>query len=578
MSPTHLHEFKSADKIASQSPVMSLYLPEQKLGTHSEPGSTSHKFMLKGRQTGSMHRGHSWIFRAETHETMLAWFGDIKELTEKRGEERNEFVRRTHARTLSSGSMKAASINSVGSGIEDDEADKIPFSGEQSIRGNSIAEGPQGVEDEGYIMDDDRSDPGWRPPQRPTPGGRFPSDVNVQRGLAAPLSPSSGDSYDETDRDVIAAAGVLPGSDLPYVANSPTGPHSEAQQGYDQRSITQSNYGQQNNIQPGYGQQNNAEYGQPAIAQSGYGQQANAQPIYAQQAQPQPSYGNQPTYASQTYAQTYAQPGNDMAGPAASANNANTTAGIPSYTSGGHPGIAPTSGGAVPVENASNYGEWMAPMAAGVGGAALGAGGAHLYQKHHEQNQQPAQFNDQNDQQRAIPAPGQSSGPIVAATAAPIDAPSRPRGMTESTQETQDTATGMSYAPSARTTSTAPTSVSLVGTAAPAPSQTLLAAGINPYPSRKPAYPIQPVEPEVRSTTLDAGPVPVPVPIPVPAPVLIPTSTAPKANTIPSDTTNRYTGVDAVGGLLNRPDMPHNSQSVNTISDLHVPGEYPKGR
>lgn len=549
--------------------------------------------MLKGRQTGGMHRGHSWIFRAETHETMLAWFGDIKELTEKRGEERNEFVRRTHARTLSSGSMKAASINSVGSGIEDDEADKIPFSGEQSIRGNSVAEGAQGVEDEGYIMDDDRSDPGWRPPQRPTPGGRFPSDLNVQRGLAAPLSPSSGDSYDETDRDVIAAAAVLPGSDLPYAANSSTGPHPGAQQGYDQRSITQGNYGQQNNIQPGYGQ----EYGQQTNAQPIYGQQVNTQPNYGQQTQPQPSYANQPTYASQTYAQTYAQPGNDLAGPAASANNVNSTAGIPSYTSGAHPGVAPTSGGAVPVENASNYGEWMAPMAAGVGGAALGAGGAQLYQKHHEQNQQSGQYNDQGDQQRAIPAPGQSSGPIMASTAAPIDAPSRPRGMTESTQETQDTATGMSYAPSARTTSTAPTSVSLVGTAAPAPSQTLLAAGINPYPSRN-AYPKQPVDQETKPSTLDAAPAPVPVPIPTPAPVLIPvsapvlisSSTLTKGTTFSSDTTNRYTGVDAprgatshpempdsVGGLLSRPDMPHNSKSVNTISDLHVPGEYPRG-
>jgi hypothetical protein len=52
---------------------MSLYLPEQKLGSHSSEGSSSNKFMLKGRQTGSMHRGHSWVFRAESFETMSAW-------------------------------------------------------------------------------------------------------------------------------------------------------------------------------------------------------------------------------------------------------------------------------------------------------------------------------------------------------------------------------------------------------------------------------------------------------------------------------------------------------------------------
>jgi hypothetical protein len=68
LSPTHLHEFKSADKTGA--PIMSLYLPEQKLGSHSNEGSSSNKFMLKGRQTGSMHRGHSWVFRAESYDTM----------------------------------------------------------------------------------------------------------------------------------------------------------------------------------------------------------------------------------------------------------------------------------------------------------------------------------------------------------------------------------------------------------------------------------------------------------------------------------------------------------------------------
>jgi len=75
LSPTHLHEFKSADK--TQAPVMSLYLPEQKLGSHSNPGSSSNKFMLKGRQTGSMHRGHSWVFRAESYDTMMAWVSEL---------------------------------------------------------------------------------------------------------------------------------------------------------------------------------------------------------------------------------------------------------------------------------------------------------------------------------------------------------------------------------------------------------------------------------------------------------------------------------------------------------------------
>lgn len=130
LSPTHLHEFKSADNIYSQPPVMSLYLGDQKLGSHSGPESNSHKFMLKGRQSGGMHRGHSWVFRAETYDTMMAWFDAIKSLTEKTGAERTEYVRK-HARSISGNSARAMSITSS-DGMEDDEADHEPYSASMS--------------------------------------------------------------------------------------------------------------------------------------------------------------------------------------------------------------------------------------------------------------------------------------------------------------------------------------------------------------------------------------------------------------------------------------------------------------
>jgi len=188
LSPTHLHEFKSADK--TQAPIMSLYLPEQKLGSNSSEGASSNKFMLKGRQTGSMHRGHSWVFRAESYETMLSWVEDIRTLTEKSPQERNAFVRQ-HARSVSGVSQKAGSVSSDGNMDEDDEE---PFSAATSA----------------VVAVDSRQD-GPRRPQ----GGRFPSDlqVNAQRGLQAPVSPSSGSSvYGEQDRSIIAAAGNLPGN------------------------------------------------------------------------------------------------------------------------------------------------------------------------------------------------------------------------------------------------------------------------------------------------------------------------------------------------------------------------------
>src|ERR1700716_1318028 len=110
---------------------MSLDWPEQKIGSHSQEDSSSHKFMLKGRQTGAMHRGHAWVFRAESHDTMMAWFDDIANLIGKTGEARNAFVRR-HIRTLSGGSFRASSISSDGV-MDEDEADQTPYSGNSAV-------------------------------------------------------------------------------------------------------------------------------------------------------------------------------------------------------------------------------------------------------------------------------------------------------------------------------------------------------------------------------------------------------------------------------------------------------------
>jgi hypothetical protein len=79
-----------------------------------------------------------------------------------------------------------------------DEEDEEPFSATNSA---VVAPGPKPDE-----------------PKRPQPGGRFPSQLSIdtlsQRGLQAPLSPSSGSSGfgDVQDRNVVAAASSLPGS------------------------------------------------------------------------------------------------------------------------------------------------------------------------------------------------------------------------------------------------------------------------------------------------------------------------------------------------------------------------------
>lgn len=182
LSPTHLHEFKSTDRADWQAPVMSLYLPDQKLGSHSQPDSTSHKFMLKGRQTGTMHRGHSWVFRAESHETMMAWYEDIENLMARSGETRNAFVRR-HFRSASGTSAKSTASNDPV--MEEDEADRTPYSANTAI----LPHDPPAAEG------------------RPQPGGRFPSDIQVDRHLNQTLLPSSGES--SADRDLAAVVDPL---------------------------------------------------------------------------------------------------------------------------------------------------------------------------------------------------------------------------------------------------------------------------------------------------------------------------------------------------------------------------------
>lgn len=216
---------------------MSLYLPEQKLGSHSQEAGSSPKFILKGRQAGGVHRGHSWVFRAESFDTMMAWYEDIKFLTEKTPQERNDFIR-GHSRSFS----RTSSRRSISSDGVVDEDDEEPYSAHNS----AAALGQPGI-GTGFQQD---------VPRRPSPGGRFPSDieVNANRGLQAPLSPSSinlsrssSDRQADKDNEIIAAAGALPGSSFDqYYSSVPV--DSAPRTGYGQQMAQGPEYaGQQPN-------------------------------------------------------------------------------------------------------------------------------------------------------------------------------------------------------------------------------------------------------------------------------------------------------------------------------------------
>lgn len=332
LSPTHIHEFKSADRIYTQPPVMSLYLPDQKLGSRSQPGSSSHKFVIKGRQAGSMHRGHTWVFRAETYETMNAWYDDIKSLTEKSGEERNAFVRR-HASVRSTSAGSARSASSDG-GLEEDEADAVPYSANQSLA----------------------SQPREQPPTRPSPGGRFPSDLAVNRHLQEPLSPSSGSS--DLGHDVTTAAG---------------GPL-------------------QHNVHPMY------------LADS-----TSAQPVQPAdyQSYQDPSYMNaQSAYPSQYQDNIYSDPYTSNYGGVQQPQR--DLSYVNPYTSHGEdPSVQPGVGSSVERHD-SNYADWMGPAA---GGVAAGALASEAY-RHHQNKELEQELQPQGTEQQQLPQVDQRGVPI----------------------------------------------------------------------------------------------------------------------------------------------------------------------
>lgn len=344
LSPTHLHEFKSPDRITSQVPVMSLYLADQKLGSHSNADSSSHKFMLKGRQSGGMHRGHAWVFRAESFDTMLAWYEDIKNLTEKTGEERTAFIRQ-HARSVSADSNKAQSISDDGV-MDEDEADQVPYSATASQIDQPVGE---------------------KNAERPNPGGRFPSALTIDRNSQVPLSPSSPSS--SGDRDIVAAAEALPGSDGTY------GHSGDRFQGSKETNTGSALIGatevtpQKDNYSPTPQQKEfnalPAKSSAPidsvpvttGSSTTGAGNEYNNSPVHAEGVSSDGpglvSYGAP-------------QPKQDRNSPIS------------------HPPFPH------PARHDSKYGDWMGPAAAGVGGIAAGGAGVAAY-KHQQEKKKEAE-------------------------------------------------------------------------------------------------------------------------------------------------------------------------------------------
>lgn len=81
LTPSFLHEFKSGDRKKDLIPVISLSLNDCTVAEHSKKGSSDFKFILHTKQNGIIHRGHNWVFRTDSYESMMDWFNNIKQLT-----------------------------------------------------------------------------------------------------------------------------------------------------------------------------------------------------------------------------------------------------------------------------------------------------------------------------------------------------------------------------------------------------------------------------------------------------------------------------------------------------------------
>lgn len=86
----YLHEHLSSDLSKHPNPELSLFLPECTLGAPTNPNARSHKFHIEGKKAfggdvgqknGLFALDASFTFRARSHDEMLEWWNDCKQLS-----------------------------------------------------------------------------------------------------------------------------------------------------------------------------------------------------------------------------------------------------------------------------------------------------------------------------------------------------------------------------------------------------------------------------------------------------------------------------------------------------------------
>ncbi|CBQ68294.1 conserved hypothetical protein [Sporisorium reilianum SRZ2] len=148
----YLHEHGSSDPTKHPQPELSLFLPECTLGPPSTMAAKSHKFHIEGRKvTGNqsavpskglaslgMGREHAYTFRARSHEEMMEWWNDVKQLSK---------VYLTTSEQMDRSGIVPAAVRAAGYRSEEEDE-------EDEEDGSSIEE-----EDEEYEEAADENDP-----------------------------------------------------------------------------------------------------------------------------------------------------------------------------------------------------------------------------------------------------------------------------------------------------------------------------------------------------------------------------------------------------------------------------------
>lgn len=130
---------------------------------------------------------------------MMAWYEDIKNLTEKTGEARNAFVRRRAPSLSGSVGYYRPSIDSERAlAVEDDEADGTPYMADRhALSSSSAAQSHRG---------DEHEHENWRQQQQRSSqaGGRIPGEIKTNTGtsrhIRSPSSPNSPNSPQSSER------------------------------------------------------------------------------------------------------------------------------------------------------------------------------------------------------------------------------------------------------------------------------------------------------------------------------------------------------------------------------------------